>query len=520
MGCTNCNTSTEYKTLPSGCNSHGSCGTLSCDKKSVFDWLGNMKLPTHQEAFQIYEIRFKNGRKEYFRNVNNLNLCMGEAVAVEGNPGHDIGTISLSGELVKVQMQKRKIVHDSEDIKKIYRKASQSDIEIWESARAKEAETQKEARILIDNLQLQMKLSDVEYQGDGKKATFFYTAETRVDFRQLIKDMASKFSIRIEMKQVDYRHEAGRLGGIGSCGRELCCSTWLTDFRKVNTNAARYQQLSLSPQKLQGQCGKLKCCLNYELDSYMDALKEFPDTETKIDTEVGTASFIKMDVFKGVLWYAYDNNREDFKWYNLTYEQVNEAIALNKEGKKAKSLADIEIVEVATGSGFENVVGADSITRFDRSKKKKKKNKNGQNRNNNSEQKVVNKNVNAPQQTKNAQQKQNNQGQNIQQNPNNKQNNQRQNNNNKSINQGQNKERPQNQQRPQNQNNQNNKNQNIQKENVNKNQVQKTDNQNNKQISNIVQGQKNDAPKQNNNNKKRFKPKRKPNQNNDGNKQD
>ncbi len=376
MGCTNCNTSTEYKTLPSGCKNNGSCATLSCDKKSVFDWLGNMKLPAHQEAFQIYEIRFKNGRKEYFRNVNNLNLCMGEAVAVESNSGHDIGTISLSGELVKVQMQKRKIAIDSEDVKKIYRKASQSDIEIWQNARAKEAVTQKEARILIDNLQLQMKLSDVEYQGDGKKATFFYTAETRVDFRQLIKDMATKFSIRIEMKQVDYRHEAGRLGGIGSCGRELCCSTWLTDFRKLNTSAARYQQLSLSPQKLQGQCGKLKCCLNYELDSYMDALKEFPDTETRLETEVGTASFIKMDVFKRVLWYAYDNNKEDNKWYNLTHEQVNEVIALNKEGKKAKSLSDIEIVEVVTGSGFENVVGVDSITRFDRSKNKnRKKNK-------------------------------------------------------------------------------------------------------------------------------------------------
>lgn len=376
MGCTNCNTSSEYKTLPTGCNNPGSCGTLSCDKKSVFDWLGNMKLPTHQAPFDIFEIRFKNGRKEYFRNVNNLNLCMGEAIAVEGNPGHDIGSISLSGELVKVQMQKRKIAQDSEEIKKIYRKASQSDIDTWQIARNKEAETQKEARIIIDKLKLQMKLSDVEYQGDGKKATFYYTAESRIDFRQLIKDLAAKFSIRIEMKQVDYRHEAGRLGGIGSCGRELCCSTWLTDFRKVNTNAARYQQLSLSPQKLQGQCGRLKCCLNYELDSYMDALVDFPNTETLLDTEKGAASFIKMDIFKGILWYAYTNS-DDYKWYSLTYEQVNEIIALNKSGKKAVSLSDFEVVEVKTNSsGFENSTGEDSLTRFDKPKNRKKKKKN------------------------------------------------------------------------------------------------------------------------------------------------
>lgn len=372
MGCTNCNTSSDYKTLPSGCKSQGSCGTLSCDKKSVFDWLGNMALPTQQEKFDIFEIRFKNGRKEYFRNVNNLSLCMGEAVAVEGSPGHDIGSISLSGELVKVQMQKRKIPFDSEEIKKIYRKANQNDIEIWQVARGKEAETQKEARIIIETLQLQMKLSDVEYQGDGKKATFYYTAESRVDFRQLIKELAGKFSIRIEMKQVDYRHEAGRLGGIGSCGRELCCSTWLTDFRKVNTNAARYQQLSLSPQKLLGQCGRLKCCLNYELDTYLDALKDFPNTETVLDTEAGIATFIKMDIFKGVLWYAYTKS-DDYKWYNLTFEQVNDIIQLNKVGKKAKSLADLEEVEETPTSGFENVVGVDSLTRFDKAKKKKKK---------------------------------------------------------------------------------------------------------------------------------------------------
>ena len=381
MGCSNCNSGSDIKTLPTGCGNKGSCGTLSCDKKSVFDWLGNMKLPTQQVAFDIFEVRFKNGRKEYFRNINNLNLCMGEAIAVEGSPGHDIGSISLSGELVKVQMQKRKIEHGSEEVKKIYRKASQNDIDVWENARSKEAETQKEARIIIEKLKLQMKLSDVEYQGDGKKATFYYTAESRIDFRQLIKDLALKFSIRIEMKQVDYRHEAARLGGIGSCGRELCCSTWLTDFRKVNTNAARYQQLSLSPQKLQGQCGRLKCCLNYELDSYLDALNDFPDTELPLETEKGLAHFIKMDIFKGILWYAYNNN-DDYKWYNLTYEQVNEILLQNKNGNKAKSLSDIEIIEQAIGSGFENVVGEDSLTRFDKPKKNKNRNKKNKNTSN------------------------------------------------------------------------------------------------------------------------------------------
>ena len=371
MSCTSCGQQTAIKTLPNGCKINGSCGTLSCDKLTVFDWLGNMKLPAHQEPFDIYEVRFKNGRKAYFKNVNNLSLCAGEAIAVEGSPGHDIGTISLSGELVKVQLKKRKIAEDSEDIKKIYRKATQNDIDIWQKFRAKEEQTQREARLIIAKLGLKMKLSDVEYQGDGKKATFYYTADSRVDFRQLIRDLASAFKVRIEMKQVDLRHEAARLGGIGSCGRELCCSTWLTDFRRVNTQAARYQQLSLSPQKLQGQCGRLKCCLNFELDSYMDALKSFPDTKKLLQTEKGTAHFIKMDIFKGLLWYSYDNG-EDFKWYQLTIEQVHDIININRDGKKAASLEEIEIIEEKAKLSFEDAVGEDSLTRFDKPKKRKK----------------------------------------------------------------------------------------------------------------------------------------------------
>jgi cell fate regulator YaaT (PSP1 superfamily) len=369
-----------------------------------------MKLPGHQKPFDIYEVRFKNGRKEYFKNVNNLPLCMGEAIAVEGSPGHDIGTISLSGELVKMQLKKRRIPEDSEAIKKIYRKATQNDIDVWQKARNKEAHTQREARLIIGKLGLKMKLSDVEYQGDGKKATFYYTADSRVDFRQLIRDLASAFHIRIEMKQVDLRHEAARLGGIGSCGRELCCSTWLTDFRKVNTSAARYQQLSLSPQKLQGQCGRLKCCLNFELDSYMDALKEFPDTETLLKTEKGMARFIKMDIFKGLLWYSY-NNSEDFKWYKLSVSQVNEIIELNKSGRKAASLSEIEILETSNKVSFEDAVGEDSLTRFDkpkRSRKNRNKRRKNQNNSQNKQQQTKNKTNNKPKRKNNKRKKNNN----------------------------------------------------------------------------------------------------------------
>jgi cell fate regulator YaaT (PSP1 superfamily) len=301
---------------------------------------------------------------------------MGDIVAVEGSPGHDIGTVSLAGELVRVQMKKRKITEDHEDVKKIYRKASQRDIDIWQQSRAKEEETQKRGREILGRLGLQMKLSDVEYQGDGNKAIFYYTAETRVDFRQLIRDFASAFSIRIEMKQVGARQEAARLGGVGSCGRELCCSTWLTDFRKVTTSAARYQQLSLNPLKLAGQCGKLKCCLNFELDTYLDALKSFPKQDLVLKTEKGEAVFIKMDIFKNHLWYTYKEER--FKWFRLTLSQVLEIVELNKNNEKSASLEEYESdVEVPVKVDFEDAVGQDSLTRFDAPKtNKRRRNKN------------------------------------------------------------------------------------------------------------------------------------------------
>jgi len=372
MSCGSCGTGTDGK--PKGCKSNGSCLTGGCEKLTVFDWLSNMTLPSGQSPFNIYEVRFKNGRKHFFKNTENLSLSMGDVVAVECSPGHDVGIVSLGGELVKVQMKKRKVSFDSEEVKKIYRKATQKDIDTWEKARGREIDTQTRGREILGRLGLKMKLSDVEYQGDGNKATFYYTADSRVDFRQLIKDFARTFSIRVEMKQVGARQEAARLGGVGSCGRELCCSTWLTDFRKVTTASARYQQLSLNPLKLAGQCGKLKCCLNFELDTYLDALNHFPKQEKILKTENGDAEFVKMDIFKKFLWYTYKENRS--KWYKLTLDQVLEIIDLNNNNELSISLEDYESdIEVLPSLDFENVVGQDSLARFDAPKRTKRRNR-------------------------------------------------------------------------------------------------------------------------------------------------
>ena len=374
MSCNSC--SSSINGLPLGCKSNGACASGSCDKLTVFDWLSNMALPGNQKPFDIVEVRFKNGRKSFYKNGKNLQICIGDVVAVETSPGHDIGVVSLTGELVKVQMRKKKVSADKEEFLQIYRKASQKDVEIWVAARGKEKEVQKKARLIISRLGLKMKLSDVEFQGDGNKATFYYTAEDRVDFRQLIRELAGTFSLRVEMKQVGLRQEASRLGGIGSCGRELCCSTWLTDFRSVSTSAARYQQLSLNPQKLAGQCGKLKCCLNYELDSYLDSLKSFPKTNIWLQTEKGPAIFQKMDIFKGWVWYAYKES--PMVWHKLTVAQTNQIIDANKQNTKVQSLEDYALeleFEVAETSSFTDVVGQDSLTRFDRPRFKKKSNK-------------------------------------------------------------------------------------------------------------------------------------------------
>lgn len=381
MSCSNCSTSNG---TPRGCQSNGTCGTDSCNKLTVFNWLENMSLPAGQAPFRLAEVRFKNSRKGFYRFPADLHPTIGEAVVTEvAQSGYDVGRVTLTGELVRFQMKKKKVDPESEEILQIKRKASQKDIEVWQAARNKETEVQKRARELALHLNLQMKISDVEFQGDGKKATFYYTAEQRVDFRQLIKDMAKAFGIRIEMRQIGLRLEASRLGGVGSCGRELCCSTWLTDFRSVSTAAARYQQLSLNPQKLSGQCGKLKCCLNFELDAYRSALKDFPRMETKLKTEKGIAICQKMDIFKGLLWYTYKG--EWMHWYELTAAAAQEIIEKNRNGEIVAALEEYtqenekpEAKEVV----FENVVGQDSLNRFDRPKRRNKsRNKNRQHRN-------------------------------------------------------------------------------------------------------------------------------------------
>ncbi|MGB2086556.1 MAG: PSP1 domain-containing protein [Flavobacteriaceae bacterium] len=379
MACASC---TSSDGTPRGCKSNGTCGTDSCNKLTVFDWLANMQLPSGQEAYDLVEVRFKNSRKEFFRNTKQLPLKIGDIVAVAAKTGHDIGQVTLTGELVRFQLKKKKIKEDSEEILEIYRMATQKDIDQWQGARDREAEVQKRAREMAIFLRLEMKISDVEFQGDGSKATFYYTAENRVDFRQLIKDMAQAFSIRIEMRQIGLRQEASRLGGVGSCGRELCCSTWLTDFRTVSTAAARYQQLSLNPQKLAGQCGKLKCCLNFELDAYRKALKKFPRTETKLHTEKGVAVCQKVDIFKGHMWYAYKG--EWMNWHLLSTEQANEIVRKNKAKEPVASLEEfvLELPPKTTEKVFENVVGQDSLNRFDRPKRKSKsRNKKARHRN-------------------------------------------------------------------------------------------------------------------------------------------
>jgi len=378
MSCNSCSTGQDGQ--PKGCKNNGTCGTDSCNKLTVFDWLSNMTLPQGEEPFVGVEVRFKNGRKQYYKNSDKLSLSIGDIVATQAQSGHDIGMVTLTGELVRIQIKRKKIdIDNEEEVLKIYRKANQKDIDIWSDARDKEEPMKVKARQFAIDLNLQMKISDIEYQGDASKATFYYTAEERVDFRELIKVFAKEFRTRIEMKQVGFRQEASRLGGIGSCGRELCCSTWLTDFRSVSTSAARYQQLSLNPLKLAGQCGKLKCCLNYELDAYLDALKDFPKTETKLYTEKGTAICQKTDIFKGHLWYAYVG--EWMNWHKLTTTQANEIINKNSNKIKVPNLEDYasELIE-DTKIEFENVVGQDSLTRFDGPKRKKKRRNNRGNR--------------------------------------------------------------------------------------------------------------------------------------------
>jgi len=387
MGCGSC--STGGGCAPAGCKSNGSCLTGGCGKMDVHDWLSNLDMPSNYKPFQVIEVKFKGARKEFFLNNDNIYLEIGELIAVEGaTGGYDIGHVSLTGELVRMQMKRRKIPLD-QVTRKVYRKATEADVEKWKIAKGLEWETMHKARTLALDLRLSMKISDVDYQGDKTKATFFYTAEGRVDFRELIKKMAETFRIRIEMRQIGMRQEAGRLGGIGSCGRELCCSTWLTNFKTVSTAAARYQNLSLNTLKLAGQCGKLKCCLNYELDTYLDALKDIPDRIDSLQTEIGVARHQKTDIFKKVMWFAYPNTED---WIPLKVDRVKEIMAMNKRGQKPVSLKEeataLTPVTVAEKTpDYENVVGQDSLTRLDdknRNKNKNNRNKGGNNDRNNS----------------------------------------------------------------------------------------------------------------------------------------
>lgn len=373
MGCESC---TKGGGQPAGCRSNGTCASGGCSKLAVYDWLSNMELPGNAAPFEYVEVRFKGTRKEFYRNSDGLSLNPGDAVILDAVTGYDVGIVSAVGELARLQAERYDALKNFRDIKRILRKAGADELALWREARQAEDPTMFRAREIAAMLSLDMKISDVEYRGDKAKATFYYTADGRVDFRELIRKLAEVFRVRIEMRQIGARQEAGRLGGIGSCGRELCCSTWLTDFRSVSTSAARYQQLALNTQKLAGQCGKLKCCLNYELDAYLDALKNFPKNANKLKTKKGTAFHLKTDIFKGLMWYIYADDVGGSP-IPLPSGRVKEILSMNEEGKYPEDLKDFADIPEPVHEAYSNVVGQDSLTRFDqkkgRSKRKKRK---------------------------------------------------------------------------------------------------------------------------------------------------
>jgi len=341
---------------------------------NVFDWLSNMDMPVG-DRFNILEIRFKNGRKDFFRNTENLGLTTGDAVVVDVPNGHHIGYVSLQGELVRLQMRKKNVLND-ENVRAIYRVASQKDLEKYETVQNRENPALYRTREIIHDVKLEMKLTDVEFQADNAKAIFYYSAEERVDFRELIKILAVEFNIRVEMRQISLRQEAGRIGGIGSCGRELCCSTWLTDFKSVSTSAARYQNLSLNPSKLSGQCGRLKCCLNYELETYMEALEDIPKVDQPLMTEKGEARLQKTDIFKKVMWFGY---QDDNNWYAVDVKRVKEIQELNEKGTKPASL---QYDQLDNGGSESDKLNSD-LERLDNKYRNKQKNKKRKRRNRN-----------------------------------------------------------------------------------------------------------------------------------------
>ena len=350
-----------------------------CNKLDVFNWLED--IPGNDVTENMVEVRFKNTRKGYYINSIGTPLYKGDVVAVEASPGHDVGIVSLTGKLAGVQMKRYNVA--ATGLKKIYRKAKSNDIEKWYQAIEKEPEAIRVAREIASNLKLDMKISDVEYQGDKTKATFYYISDERVDFRQLIKEYADYFAVRIEMKQIGARQEAGKVGGIGTCGRELCCASWLTTFASVATNAARYQELSLNPQKLAGQCGKLKCCLNYEVKCYIEARTDFPDPYKPLETEQGKAYHVKTDVYRRIMWYSFEKDKENASLIPLDVDVVREVLHLNQQGIMINDLtANNELSIKEPMIHYQNAVGEDSINRFEERRRKKKKKSGKENRGN------------------------------------------------------------------------------------------------------------------------------------------
>ncbi|KAA9039600.1 hypothetical protein FW778_11105 [Ginsengibacter hankyongi] len=368
MSCTSCSTG-----KPNGCKSNGGCSTGGCNRMNVHDWLANLPFSDPESSCRIVEVSFNQGsRKDYYRN-NSLQIFeKGDIISVEGVSGFDVGTVSLTGELVRLQLKKHSLKEDTSEFKKILRLATDNDINKWKETKAREHEVLIRSRAIARQLKVDLKMAEVEIQADGRKATFFYIADDRVDFRELIKIYASEFKVKVEMKQIGARQEAGKVGGIGSCGRELCCSTWLTDFKSVNTNAARYQNLSINQTKLSGQCGRLKCCLNYELDTYLDALQHFPDDAEVIEVAKGRAFLIKKDIFRNLMWYSmHDSTRH----YPLSIESVKKIKEQNRQGIKPEALETVEIVSGKTKEAepaFVDVVGHISLKSLEKNSRRRR----------------------------------------------------------------------------------------------------------------------------------------------------
>ena len=369
MGCTSCGTG-----KPNGCQSNGGCSTGSCNRLNVHDWLANLPFSDPEGSCRVVEVSFNNGsRKEFFRNNTLQIFSKGDMVTLEGVNGFDVGEISLTGELVRLQLKKRRVQEHAPDMKKVLRRASETDLQKWRESKGREKEALIRSRAIARQLKLNMKLCEVEIQADGRKATFFYIADDRVDFRELIKVFASEFRVKVEMKQIGARQESAKVGGIGSCGRELCCSSWLSDFKSVTTTIARYQNLSINQTKLSGQCGRLKCCLNYELDTYLDALNGFPRDADSLETVKGRANLIKKDIFKGLMWYVLpDSNRH----YPLTIETVRKIREMNLRGEKATELETVETTNAQKAKEatpqFVDVVGQISLRSLERNSQKRK----------------------------------------------------------------------------------------------------------------------------------------------------